>query len=170
MVVAICDDKYRPNYPRAYITAHHPLLVLRVNGQPPPRWPKNPETHMYNMGPYMISHPKFTPSFKILSHSDEAQIPWGVVRLEFRDEKAVLGAIAPRGPHAQDTAVQAGLPHRAAELLPLPQCGRRGRAEIGASMAGAGGVGVGCTGIFFGLRARPEENEPARGDAGKSFV
>jgi mono/diheme cytochrome c family protein len=107
MAVAICDDKYQANYPRAYVMAHHPLLVLRVNGQLPPRWPKNPETHG-SMGPYMISQGKFTPSFKVLSQSEEMQIPWGVVRLEFRDEKAVLGAIAPRGPHAQDTPVQEG--------------------------------------------------------------
>jgi mono/diheme cytochrome c family protein len=60
------------------------------------------------MGPYMISNPKFTPGFKVLAHADEPQIPWGVVRLEFRDEKIVYGAIAPSGPHAQDRAVQDG--------------------------------------------------------------
>jgi mono/diheme cytochrome c family protein len=90
------------------VKEHRPLLVLLVNGEPPSRWPKDPGTHRYDMGPYMISHPRFTPSFKILSHSDEAQIPWGVVRLEFRNEKAVFGAIAPRGPHAGDVSVQAG--------------------------------------------------------------
>jgi mono/diheme cytochrome c family protein len=108
LVVAICDDKYRAAYPRAYVKEHRPLLVLLVNGEPPSRWPKDPGTHRYDMGPYMISHPRFTPSFKILSHSDEAQIPWGVVRIEFRNEKAVFGAIAPRGPHAGDVSVQAG--------------------------------------------------------------
>ena len=108
LVVAICDDKYRAAYPRAYVKEHRPLLVLLVNGEPPSRWPKDPGTHRYDMGPYMISHPRFTPSFKILSHSDEAQIPWGVVRLEFRNEKAVFGAIAPRGHHAGDVSVQAG--------------------------------------------------------------
>ena len=108
IVVAICDDKYRANYPRAYVAAHHPLLVLRVNGQPPSRWPKDPETHRYEMGPYMISHPKFAPSFRVLGNAEEAQRPWGVVRLEFRNEKAVLGAIAPRGTHAGDAPIQAG--------------------------------------------------------------
>jgi mono/diheme cytochrome c family protein len=108
MVVAICDDKYRANYPQEYIAGHHPLLVLRVNGEPPSRWPKDPQTHKYDMGPYMISHAKFTPAFRVLSHSDEAQIPWGVIRLEFRNEKTVVGAIAPRGPHAKDEAVQQG--------------------------------------------------------------
>ncbi len=108
LVVAICDDKYRAAYPRAYLKEHHPLLVLLVNGEPSSRWPKDPGTHRYDMGPYMISHPKFTPGFKILSHSDEAQIPWGVVRLEFRNENSIFGAIAPRGPHTDDVSVQAG--------------------------------------------------------------
>jgi mono/diheme cytochrome c family protein len=108
LVVALCDDQYRANYPRAYLAAHHPLLVLQVNGQPPAGWPKDSEGHGYAMGPYMISHPKFTPSFKILAHADEPQIPWGVVRLEFRDEQAVFGPIAPAGPQASVPAVEAG--------------------------------------------------------------
>jgi mono/diheme cytochrome c family protein len=108
LVVAMCDDKYRANYPRAYLARHHPVLVLELNGKAPAGWPQDSGGHGYHMGPYMISHAKFTPSFRILSHSDEPQIPWGVVRLEFRNEKAVFGAIAPHGPHANDPAVQAG--------------------------------------------------------------
>ena len=41
LVIAICDDQYRAHYPRAYLAAHQPLLVLKVNGQPPERWPKD---------------------------------------------------------------------------------------------------------------------------------
>jgi mono/diheme cytochrome c family protein len=108
MVGAICDDRYRANYPRDYIAAHRPVLVLTINNQPPDRWPKDAEGHGLDMGPYLISHAKFTASFKILSTAEEPQIPWGVVRLEFRDEKTVWGAIAPRGPQAQDESVQAG--------------------------------------------------------------
>jgi mono/diheme cytochrome c family protein len=108
MVVAICDDKYRANYPRDYVAAHHPLLVLTINGQPPSGWPKDSEGHGDDMGPYMISHPKFTPSFKIFSHTDDPQIPWGVVRIELRDENAVFSAIVPRGPHAAAPLVKAG--------------------------------------------------------------
>ena len=108
MVVAICDDKYRANYPRAYVGAHHPLLVLTINGQPPSGWPRSPEGQGDDMGPYMISHPHFTPSFKIFSHTDEPQIPWGVVRIELRDENAVFGAILPRGPQAAAPTVTAG--------------------------------------------------------------
>jgi mono/diheme cytochrome c family protein len=108
MVVAICDDGYRANYPQSYLAAHHPVLVLDVNGKPPSGWPKDSQEHKFDMGPYMISNPKFIPAFKVLAHADEPQIPWGVVRLEFRDEKIVYGAIAPSGPHAQDRAVQDG--------------------------------------------------------------
>jgi mono/diheme cytochrome c family protein len=108
MPVAICSDQYRANYPRAYVTQHHPLLVLKINGQPPAGWPKDRETHGYDMGPYMISHSEFAPAFKVFSHSDEAQIPWGVVRLEFQSEKNVFAAIAPHGPQAAEALVQAG--------------------------------------------------------------
>jgi mono/diheme cytochrome c family protein len=106
LVVAICDDKYRTNYTRAYVAEHQPILVLNINGKPPDGWPKNPENSTLSMGPYLISHAKFTR--KILSHSDEPQIPWGVVRLEFRDEEKVFGSIAPRGPYSNDADVQAG--------------------------------------------------------------
>ena len=108
LIVAICRDQYNGHYPRGYVAAHHPLLVLAINGKPPAEWPKNAEVHGGNMGPYMISHPRFSPRFKVLAHSDEPQIPWGVVRLEFRNEKTVFGAIAPSGPHAAEPAVQDG--------------------------------------------------------------
>jgi|SRR5271169_2876657 len=108
MVVAICEDKYQASYPRAYLTAHHPLLVFEMNRKSPKDWSKDPEGHGLDMGPYLISHAKFSPSFKILSHSDEPQIPWGVVRLEFNDEQKLIGSIAPRGPHAGDASIQAG--------------------------------------------------------------
>jgi mono/diheme cytochrome c family protein len=108
LVVAICSDLYRANYPQSYIAAHQPLLVLKVNEKDPDDWPKDSEGHGMSMGPYMISHPAFTPAFKILAHSDEPQIPWGVIRLEFRNEKIVFGAIAPQGPNASAPEVQAG--------------------------------------------------------------
>jgi mono/diheme cytochrome c family protein len=131
MVVAICDDKYRANYPRAYMAAHHPLLVLRVNGEPPVRWPKDPETRRLDMGPYMISHPRFAPSFKVLAHSDEAQIPGGVVRIEFRNEKAVLGAIAPRGARAEQASVQAGYRIAQQNCFRCHNAGREGGEKSG---------------------------------------
>jgi mono/diheme cytochrome c family protein len=108
LVVAICSDLYHAHYPRAYRSAHHPVLVLTINGKGPVDWPNNSEDPGMGLGPFLISHAKFAPSLRVLSHADEPQIPWGVMRLEFRDEKEVFGAIAPRGPHANDELVKAG--------------------------------------------------------------
>lgn len=106
MVTAVCDDAYAAHYPAEYLKAHHPLLVLRVNGQPPPRWPIG--TDGVPMGPYMISHASYTPSFHVLAHNDEAQVPWGVVRLEFRNEQEVYAPIVPAATYRQNAAVQQG--------------------------------------------------------------
>ena len=94
MVIAVCDDAYAAHYPAAYLKAHHPLLVLRVNGKDPAHWPVGVDG--VPMGPYMVSHAHYTPSFRVLSHEDEAQVPWGVVRLEFRNEQQVYAPIEPR--------------------------------------------------------------------------
>jgi hypothetical protein len=106
LVVAICYDGYRTNYTAAYLAAHRPLLVLRINGKTESGWPK--AEHNGSLGPYLISHPKYTPSFKILSHTDEPQIPFGVTRIEFRDESTVLGSIAPRGNYPANSPVMNG--------------------------------------------------------------
>jgi len=82
------------------------VLVVRINGQPPARWPKSLDGP--SMGPYMISHASFTPSFRVLSHADEPQIPWGVVRLDFRRESEVYAGIQPLGSSAGELIVQQG--------------------------------------------------------------
>ncbi len=170
MVVAICDDAYRANYPRAYLMAHHPVLVLEVNGKPPSGWPKDSQEHKFDMGPYMISHARFTPSYKILSHAEEAQIPWGVVRIEFREEKIVFGAIAPLGPHAQDRECAGRLPHRRAELLSLPQRGARGRTEIGPFLGVALRIRSGIAQGFCRVYSRASCEKSARADARQSAI
>jgi len=106
MLIVVCDDAYEAHYPAAYLKAHHPLLVLRINGQSPASWPVG--TDGSAMGSYMVSHAKFTPSFKILTHTDEPQVPWGIVRLDLRREADVYAPITPRGPHANDEPVQQG--------------------------------------------------------------
>jgi mono/diheme cytochrome c family protein len=106
MVIAICDDKYAAHYPASYLTAHHPLLVLKVNGLTPDHWPLGVDR--LPMGPYMVSHPSFKPSFRVLSHNDEAQVPWGVVRVDFRNEQAVYAPIEPPSAAASNPAVQQG--------------------------------------------------------------
>jgi mono/diheme cytochrome c family protein len=106
LIVAICYDKYRSNYPSDYLAAHHPIVVLKINGQLRDKWP--PSEYGGALGPYLISHPTFKPSFSVLSHKDEAQIPFGVTRLDFRTESVVFGAIRPNGRWAKDSPVSEG--------------------------------------------------------------
>jgi mono/diheme cytochrome c family protein len=106
MTLAVCDDSYVAHYPAEYLSAHRPLLVLRVNGKPPAQWPLGSDG--VAMGPYMISHPSFTPAFHVLAHADEAQVPWGVVRLDFRNQAQVYEPIVPTGPRAREPLVQQG--------------------------------------------------------------
>ena len=106
MIVAICYDKYRSNYPSDYLAAHHPILVLKINGQLRDKWPKS--EYGGPLGPFLISHPTFKPSFSVLSHKDEAQIPFGVTRLDFRTEAVVFGMIRPEGNWAKGSQVWQG--------------------------------------------------------------
>jgi cytochrome c2 len=106
MVVAICKDGYRSNYPASYMAAHHPVLVLTVDGKPQSGWPK--AERGLELGPYVIANPNFTPSFKVLSHSDEPAIPFQVVKIEFRNEHQVFGAIEPHGDFAPGSPVMDG--------------------------------------------------------------
>jgi len=106
LIVAICYDRYRTNYPREYLAAHHPLLVLRIDGKLRDEWPRAGDGR--SLAPYLISHPFFHPSFKVLSHEDEPQIPFGVTRIEFRRESVVFGAIRPPGRWPSDSSIVQG--------------------------------------------------------------
>jgi mono/diheme cytochrome c family protein len=106
LIVAICDDQYRANYPRDYVAAHHPLLVLRIDGKLHGQWP--PSREGGTLAPYLISHPFFKPAFKVLSHQDEPQIPYGVVRIEFYSESTIFGAIRPQGHWPVNSPVEQG--------------------------------------------------------------
>jgi mono/diheme cytochrome c family protein len=106
MLVAICYDKYRTTYPPDYVAAHHPLLVLKINGQLRDRWPKTENGGP--LGPYLISHPMFKPAFQVLSHADEPQIPFGVTRIELRRESVVFGTIRPPGEWPEGSQVAEG--------------------------------------------------------------
>ena len=159
-VIAICDDEYRASYPREYLNAHRPVLVLEVNGTPPAGWPKDSQEHKYDMGPYMVSNPHFTPSFRVLSHADEAQIPWGVVGLEFRDEKTVFDAIAPRGPHANDRDVQDGLRIARQNCFRCHNAGTEGGKKSGRPWDMLGGRAAASPAEFAAYVRSPQAKNP----------
>jgi mono/diheme cytochrome c family protein len=106
LIVAICYDKYRANYPSAYVAAHHPVLVLEINGQRRDKWPQSEDGGP--LGPYLISHPSFKPAVLMPSLQEEPQIPFGVTRLDFRSEAKVFGVIEPKGSQDRNLMVMEG--------------------------------------------------------------
>jgi len=81
--------------------------------------------------------------------------PLGVLRIEFGDEAAVFGAIAPRGPQARDPQVQDG--YRIARQNCF-HCHNMG--DAGGQKAGHRGLGFRrgppLHPIFFGLHSQSE--------------
>jgi mono/diheme cytochrome c family protein len=157
-VIAICEDKYRGHYPRAYLTAHLAVLVLEIHGVSLAENSKDPTVR--DMGPYSIVHLNFEPAFKVLAHEDEPQIPWGVVRLEFRDEKTVFGAIAPRGPHASDSAVQDGFKIAQQNCFRCHNNGGEGGLKSGVTWAVLGAMAVNSPDFFTEYVRDPKKKNP----------
>jgi hypothetical protein len=106
MIVAICYDSYESDYSPEYLEAHGPMLVLRVNGQLRDGWPKAPNGD--ELTPYVIANPAFRPAYKVLSHDDEEQIPYGVTRLEFRSGAHIYASILPPAALRDDRQVMDG--------------------------------------------------------------
>jgi mono/diheme cytochrome c family protein len=160
MVIAICKDKYRAHYPRAYLAEHHPLLVLEIDGKPPSGWPKDSDGHGFDMGPYMITHRKFFSASQVRAHADEAQIPWGVVRLEFRDEKLVFGAIAPPGPFANRPAVEAGYQLARQSCFRCHDAGDAGERKSGVSWEALSAIAAASPDFFAAYVRSPKSKNP----------
>ncbi len=106
LVDALCTDRYRTHYPADYIAAHHPILALSINGKAPAAWAA--ETHQRDPGPYFIAYAHFVPTFRILAHADEPQIPENILRLNFTTAAQTFGPITPPGQHPPDSPVAQG--------------------------------------------------------------
>jgi hypothetical protein len=106
LVAAIGDDGYEAHYSADYRAAHHPFLVLTINGKPPVVMKRGADAGSY--GPYLVSHPKFVPRYHIFAHSEEVQIPNGVAGLRFLKEDEVLHAIRPHGNFAANSLQMQG--------------------------------------------------------------
>jgi mono/diheme cytochrome c family protein len=106
LIDALCTDRYRAHYPAEYISTHHPIFALKINGERPSAWAA--KTHQYDPGPYFITHAHFVSAGRILAQDEEPQIPDNIVRLNFTTTAATFGPITPHGPHASDLAVMQG--------------------------------------------------------------
>jgi len=160
MVIAICKDKYYAHYPRAYLAEHHPLLVLEIDGKPPSGWPNDSGGHGFDMGPYMISHPKLASASQVQPNVDEAQIPWGVVRLEFRDEKLVFGAIAPPKSFANRPAVKAGYQLARQNCFRCHDAGDQGGKKSGVSWEALSAIAAASPDFFAAYVRDPKSKSP----------
>ena len=106
LIDALCTDRYRSHYPADAIAAHHPILVLKIDGMRASAWAAH--AHQYDPGPYLVLYERFVPAFHVLSHVDRPQLPTNVVRLNFSTTAATFGAIAPHGSFAPDSPEQQG--------------------------------------------------------------
>lgn len=80
-MLAICQDGYASVYPRDFITAYRPFLVLEINGQGPADWP--PPGVKHNFGPYVITiAAEVVPAVAELLDGAHKR-PWGAVTIEF---------------------------------------------------------------------------------------
>lgn len=105
IMMARCMDGYVGLYPAEYVAAHHPILVLTVDGLMVSEWASLKKAS-FDPGPYMVSYAAFAPAWKVLSHEDRPQIPDQVLEIEFRQQKDVFGPIAPR--YGEGAAERAG--------------------------------------------------------------
>ncbi len=106
LIDALCTDHYRSHYPADYVTAHHPIFALKINGERPAQWAA--KTHEYDPGPYFITHANYVPRYKVLSHAEQPQIPDNIMRLNFSTTAATYGPITPRGDVPQNSPVAQG--------------------------------------------------------------
>ena len=163
-MIAISSDRYHAYYPHSYVTSHHPILVLTINGKSPGEWPKDAEGLGLSLGPYLIYQNRFTASFKVLSQAEAPQIPWGVVRLDFRNEREVLQAIAAARPTRERRLRTSRLSHRAAKLFSLPQHGPGRRHQSRQALACPGRLGHRRAGILLCVCSRSQVEKCQRAD------
>lgn len=163
LMSAMCDDKYEAHYPVEYRRAHRPILVLKINGQPPNEWAHGYSGHKGYDGyaPYLISHASFTPSFHVLSHLDEAQVPYGVTELKFRRQAEALASISPRGSFAADAPQVSGFKIAVQNCLRCHNQGPLGGLKAGCSWQELADIAAQKPQYFSDYIARPRSENPA---------
>jgi len=93
LLVAVCNDGYHAYYPRDMMQAHHPLLVLTIDGLTPHDWARKAKQE--DPGPYLIVYDHFQPAWKVLAHEDKPQLPTNVTRLAYEREAVAFARLAP---------------------------------------------------------------------------
>jgi|SRR3984957_9551828 cytochrome c2 len=151
MLIADCKDKYEAHYTRQYLARYHPVLITELNGAP------LKESKDDDYGPYMIAHVNFKMASKAPALNDEPQIPWGVVRLQFRDEGATLSPIKPRIANL-DKAVGYGVAEE--NCLRCHNVGDVGGLKSGVNWAVLGALAANSPDFFAAYVRDPKSKNP----------
>jgi hypothetical protein len=106
LIKALCTDKYLGIISSGYISAHKPILILKINGLTPAEWAR--KTHKDDPGPYLVGSENFKSAYYVLGHQEMPEIPENVVTLSFDSQKTVFGAIAPPARYRLDSPQQQG--------------------------------------------------------------
>ncbi len=106
LIDVLCSDRYRSQLPADYVSEHHPILVLTVDGLRPAEWAA--KVHQDDPGPYFIAYANFVPAFHVLAHADQPALPTNVVRINFSTRAKTFGPITPPAAFAANEQVQQG--------------------------------------------------------------
>jgi mono/diheme cytochrome c family protein len=96
----------------------------------------------------------------VLSHEDEPQIPYGVVRLEFRRESVVFGAIRPRGNWPPNSPVTQGYRIARQDCFRCHNSGREGGQMSGKSWNQLGAIAQSDSERFMRIIRNPASVTP----------
>jgi hypothetical protein len=158
LIAAICDDGYEGHYSVDYRAAHHPILVLTVNGKPLTIEKRNADGGRY--GPYLVSHPSFKSRYRTLAHPEEAQIPNGVLELRFVREDQVFRAIHPKGDFAADSPQMQGYVIAKENCLRCHNAGEYGGRKAGISWSSLARIASKKPDYFSAYIKDPQSESP----------
>jgi mono/diheme cytochrome c family protein len=131
LMMARASDGYVGPYTAEYVAAHHPILVLTVDGMTTAEWAR--KTGNIDPGPYLIAYDNFVPAWKVLAHADRPLVPMQMVELAFKREKNVFGPITPAARFGPDSPERAGFAIAKQNCLRCHAAGPYGGTKAGLS-------------------------------------
>src|ERR1700738_2739806 len=146
LMLARASDGYVGPYTAEYVAAHHPILVLTVDGMTTADWAR--KTGNIDPGPYLISYDHFVPAWQVLAHADRPLVPMQMVGLAFKREKDVFGPITPAARFGPDSPERAGFAIAKQNCLRCHAAGPYGGTKAGLSWEGLTMVARRASAVF----------------------
>lgn len=158
LLTILCSDGYRATYSREYVKTHHPILALKIDGQPVEAWVAR--TKNEDPGPYFVTHAHFAPSFRVLSFQEIPKIPAKVTRLEFGSAQQVYGAIAPQKKDGSNLQVIEGFRIAQQHCYRCHNMGSYGGTKAGKSWQTLGNYAAASPSTFERYLRNPKSVDP----------